>query len=116
MARPVGKAGKSERTCDDPKLPEHDKRTTNSSGSHLSRVDRDGRILCADTNTHDEACSEQLLPCPGKAGADRGGSKTACGDKDFTTSSKVVIQRVDDECSASKLSVNSLKCNPSRRN
>lgn len=49
-------------TSDNPKLPEHDKGTSNSSGSHLSRVDGHCGVFCTDTDTHDESRNEQSLP------------------------------------------------------
>lgn len=49
-------------TSDDPELPEHDKRAANPGRGHLGRVDRDGGILCTNTDAHDEPGGKQGLP------------------------------------------------------
>jgi len=90
-------------TCDDPELPEHHKCTTNAVGCHLSRVDRYSGVLRANTDTHDETSSEEFLPCPCEPGAYRGGSKTQGSDENFTTTTKVVIHWVDDECATNQI-------------
>jgi hypothetical protein len=83
---------------DDPELPKHDKSTANAGWSHLSAVDRNSSVLCANADAHDETCGEELLPCPSKSGTDGCGRETEGGDKDFTATSEVVVERVDDEC------------------
>jgi len=51
-----------EDTSNDPELPEHDKRATDASRCHLCGIDRDSSVLRTDTDAHDEACGEELLP------------------------------------------------------
>lgn len=49
-------------TDDDPELPEHDEGSSNTSRGHLSGVDGDRSILCADADAQDEPRREQSLP------------------------------------------------------
>lgn len=49
-------------TDHDPKLPEHDEGTSNSSRGYLGRVDGDRGVLCTDTDTHDKSRREQSFP------------------------------------------------------
>lgn len=85
-------------TSNDPKLPEHYQSTSDPSRSDLSRENGNSSILCADTNTHDETNSKESLPRLSESGGDRSGGKTAGSKEDFTSTTEVVIKRVDDEC------------------
>jgi hypothetical protein len=89
-------------TRNDPQLPEHDEGTTDPSWGHLGRVDRDSCVFGADSDAHDESDGEEGLPRVGEPRGDRGRSKTSGGDEDLSSSAKVVVQRVDDECSADR--------------
>lgn len=62
VSRPTRKFVNIALTSHNPELPEHDESTSDASGSHLSRVDGHGRVLCANTNTHDETRSKETLP------------------------------------------------------
>jgi hypothetical protein len=84
-------------TCDDPELPEHHKRTTNAVGSHLSGIDRHSGVLRANADTHDEASGKEFLPCSCESGTNWGGGKAQGSNKDFTTTTKIVVHWVDDE-------------------
>ena len=85
-------------TNHNPKLPEHDQSTTNSSWSDLGGVDWDSGIFRANADTHYETSCEQLLPAGSKARGNRRSYQAASGDEDLTTSTKIVIERIDDEC------------------
>lgn len=87
-------------TDDDPELPEHDESTPDAGRSHLCGVDRDCSILCADTNSHDESRSEEALPGLCESGTDRRGSETASGNENLASSTKVVVEWIDNESAA----------------
>lgn len=86
-----------EDTGDDPKLPEHDERTTNASGGHLGGVDRDSGVLCSNADTHDETCREELLPRLCESGTNWSGSKAEGSHEDLAATTKVVVEGIDDE-------------------
>lgn len=87
-------------TSYNPELPEHNESTSDSSRSHLGRVDGDSCIFGSDSNTHDESYSEQGLPRMGETGCNGCSGKTSSSEEDFSSSTEVVIERVDDPCSA----------------
>lgn len=86
-----------EDTGDDPELPEHDKGTTDTGGSHLGGEDGDSSVLGTDTDTHDKTSGEELLPGPGETGTNGGGSQAKTSDEDLTTTTEVVVEGIDDE-------------------
>ena len=48
-----------------------------------------------DANAQDEACSKESLPRLCKGGANRCGSKTGGGNEDFSPTTEVIVQRVN---------------------
>lgn len=69
-------------------------------GSHLSGIDGHRGVLGANSDSHDEACPEQTLPSLGEGRSDRGGCQAGGCDKDFASTSEVVVERVDNEGTA----------------
>ena len=92
-----GTGDEEQLTGHDPKLPEHDEGTSNSSRGHLGRVDGNGGVLCTDTDTHDEARSEQPLPRLCESRTDRAGSEAASGKENLASSAEIVVEWIDDE-------------------
>lgn len=90
---------------DDPELPEHDEGAADAGGCHLGGVDRDGGVFGADADAHYEAHSEKLLPGVGEAGGDGGCGETACRDEDFTATTEVMVQRINDESATALVSI-----------
>lgn len=84
-------------TSDNPKLPKHDEGAADAGRGHLSGIDRHCSVLCADTDTHDKTGGEELLPRACKSGADRSSRETQSSNEDFAATSKVVIERINDE-------------------
>lgn len=91
-----------EPTDDDPELPEHDQGTTNSGRGHLCRVNRHGRVLRANSDTHDEASCEETLPRLRASGTDGSRSEANSRHEDFTTSTEIVVERIGDEGTAER--------------
>ncbi len=87
-------------TSDDPELPEHDQGTAGPVWRHLSRVNRHSGVLGADADTHDESCGKQPLPRLGEGGTNWRGCQARGRDENLTSSSEVVIERIDDEGAA----------------
>ncbi|KAI6750394.1 hypothetical protein HG530_014675 [Fusarium avenaceum] len=81
-------------------LPEHDEGTSNASRSHLSRINRHGSVLGSDTNSHDKTDGEKLLPVPGETRGDRRSNQATGCDEDLSTSTKVVVERIDNKGTA----------------
>ena len=90
-------AESQEDTSDDPELPEHDQSTTNTGGSHLCRVDRDGSVFRSNADTHNEACGEEFLPCSCESGTNWSCGEAESGHEDLATTTKVVVKGIDDE-------------------
>ena len=86
-----------EDTSNDPELPEHDERASNASRGHLSRVNWDSCILRADSDSHDEAGGEESLPGLSESRTNGGSGQAASSDENLTTTTKVVVERVNDE-------------------
>jgi hypothetical protein len=84
-------------TSHNPKLPEHNEGSSNTSRGHLGRVNGYRRVLCPDANTHDKSSRKEFLPCPRKTGSNRGGGETASSEENLASSTQVVIERIDDE-------------------
>lgn len=78
-------------TDDNPELPEHDQRATDSVGRHFSRVDRNCRILGANANTHDKARPEKPLPAFRKCRANRSRSQAGRGEENLASSPEIVV-------------------------
>lgn len=87
-------------TKGDPQLPEHDERASDPSRGQFGREDGHGGVLGADTNTENESNSEQGLPRVGEARGYRGGEEDEGCEENLATTSKEVIQGVDDPCTA----------------
>jgi hypothetical protein len=58
----IRKSKNEQLTSHDPKLPKHDKSTTNSSWCHFCGVDGDSGIFGTNPYAHDKASSEKTLP------------------------------------------------------
>ena len=66
--------------------------------SKLRGKDRDSSVLSTDANTEDESGSKQSLPRVSECRADGRGGQTGASDKDLSSTTKVVVQRVNDPC------------------
>lgn len=68
--------------------------------SHLGGVNGDSGVLGSNADAHDEASSEETLPCSGEAGTDGSGSQAERSEEDLTATAKVVVEGIDNECAA----------------
>lgn len=77
-----------------PHLPGHDQGTSNSGGSVLSSVDRDGRSLSTHTNTHEDTAGKLLLPGLAEGRTDDRPDTEVSREEDDTATTEVVVDRV----------------------
>lgn len=66
--------------------------------SHLGRVDGHRCIFGANADSHDKTGCKKALPALSTCGADGGNGEDECGEEDLASSSKPVVERIDDEC------------------
>lgn len=75
----------------------HNKSAPDPSWRHLSGIDGNGSVLGTNADTHDKSCSKQAFPRFREAGTDWSRSKTAGSYKDFASSTKIMVEWIDDE-------------------
>lgn len=87
---------------DDPQLPEHNEGAANTMRRHLGRENGDRGVLGTDANTHGKTAPKQALPRLSKPRSDGSGRQEQASQEDFSSSSEVVVERVDNESAAKK--------------